>query len=192
MKNEWRKWYSILLGPYRGVMRECYHQSCDSSTDNQLSKFANVTFLTKTCQALIYSVIDLSESQCMAQRDNFYMMDTYRNHIPPLSWSALTISLSPLLIIFRSVWTAWKVDSYVFLACQRETISIVRCVQFYVEHKTLHQRLYVNGHAIVSVHFYFSVRTKRWQCRPFSYLGRFIFTNLSQFSVLADVHFPYC
>lgn len=51
-------------GPYRGVMQECYHQACDSSSDNKRLKFASKKFLVKTCQALIDSTISLSQSVC--------------------------------------------------------------------------------------------------------------------------------
>ena len=54
--------------PYRGVMQECYHQACDSSSSNQKLKFANVKFLTKTCDALIKSLTSLSESRCLSQQ----------------------------------------------------------------------------------------------------------------------------
>ncbi|XP_032776935.2 uncharacterized protein LOC116915901 [Daphnia magna] len=53
--------------PYRGIMQECYHQECDSSSANDDSKFADVRFLKKTCQALIDSMVSLSESKCLSQ-----------------------------------------------------------------------------------------------------------------------------
>ena len=47
-------------------MQQCYHQVCDSSEANRQLKFANVKFLTKTCQALIDTLVTLSQSQCLA------------------------------------------------------------------------------------------------------------------------------
>ena len=40
----------------------------DSSSANQELKFANVKFLTKTCDALIKSIASLSEAQCLFQQ----------------------------------------------------------------------------------------------------------------------------
>lgn len=39
----------------------------DSASANQLLKFADIQFLVKTCQALIDSIVSLSESKCLFQ-----------------------------------------------------------------------------------------------------------------------------
>ncbi|KAH8018382.1 hypothetical protein HPB51_003954 [Rhipicephalus microplus] len=55
---------AILLtdtGPFRGTMRECYHEVCDDITAlNDL----NLHFLQKTTNSLVATIVDLAKGSC--------------------------------------------------------------------------------------------------------------------------------
>merc|ERR1719193_1417297 len=58
---------SVLLtdtGPYRGAMRECYHNVCDTAENGQKKHFANYDFFAKTVQLVIDTITDMSQAVC--------------------------------------------------------------------------------------------------------------------------------
>ncbi|CAL4144106.1 unnamed protein product, partial [Meganyctiphanes norvegica] len=48
------------MGPFRGMMRECYHQACDIYNNRTV----NLGMVKKVTQALVWSVSELALSQC--------------------------------------------------------------------------------------------------------------------------------
>lgn len=85
-------------GPYRGVMQECYHKPCDSSSENTQLKFADVKFLRQTCQALIDSVISLSQSSCFVRSFNAHSGSTLNGNASVHNKSISPALLATLLI----------------------------------------------------------------------------------------------
>ena len=58
---------AVLLtdtGPYRGVMRRCYHSPCDDIPALMEAAPDNLPFLAHTTQALINTLVDLSGATC--------------------------------------------------------------------------------------------------------------------------------
>ena len=54
---------SVLMtdtGPYRGVMKQCYHRDCDSFRMMNTIKFADYDFLSMTVQTIIDTLTEMS------------------------------------------------------------------------------------------------------------------------------------
>jgi hypothetical protein len=58
---------TLLTGPDRGQMRECYHSDCDSVRNGHRAHFANYDFYAHTVQALLNTALDTAEAHCSKQ-----------------------------------------------------------------------------------------------------------------------------
>ena len=58
---------SVLLtdtGPYRGMMRRCYHRECDTTRGQALDEGIDLNFLAHTTQTVIHTVMEMSQAKC--------------------------------------------------------------------------------------------------------------------------------
>ena len=69
--------FFFCIGPGRGKMKECYHQTCDSVRNGHRGDFANMDFYYHTVQALLDTTLDISNSKC---RNNYFKKaSSFRN-----------------------------------------------------------------------------------------------------------------
>jgi len=66
----------LPLGPARGVMDACYHQTCDSLRFNDtVSSFASTDMLVKTTQAMIDTIVDATGAVCPKSKRSILPLD---------------------------------------------------------------------------------------------------------------------
>ena len=56
----------IFTGPSRGIMKDCYHNTCDTAAHNVSHNFASLDMLTKVTQTVIDLLLDTSHATCNA------------------------------------------------------------------------------------------------------------------------------
>jgi len=73
---------SVLMtdtGPYRGLMKNCYHRDCDSFRLMGKTGFANYEFLSMTVQTIIDTVTELSGATCHASKRARKVKESYKD-----------------------------------------------------------------------------------------------------------------
>lgn len=73
-QDYYASFHSISLsdtGPSRGIMRQCYHNMCDSAIFNATNPFASMEMLQKVTQTTIHMLMDISNAKCQKSQPTY-------------------------------------------------------------------------------------------------------------------------
>jgi len=79
------------MGPYRGLMKDCYHKACDSKRGRHGGHFANYDFFAKTVQTVVDAVTDMAGAVCTKSK-RASELPRYSEQEEDSSWDTLQIN----------------------------------------------------------------------------------------------------